>query len=373
MKKIITFLICSIAFFETFAQNTQAPIIVTDASGNGSVIVGSIEEAIEKVPSLGFIYLPSGTVKGLKNGNTTDAIRISKTVNIRGAGIDPKASNLTGVSLITNPIVFIVASISVGTISSSKSTIEGVILGSIYFSATTDNPVEDITITRCNIDLLTFSGRAISKLTVHNCQVQSMALGTVDNTLVSSNFTLTNSFVKNISSSNNGRNQEPMYLGKNIRIENCILYHTGNMIQPNPSYGEGFLMEQGIYKNNIVIITNLPATLSPSVGALQIMSNNFFTTDLLQPIDNRITNNQYKALKSEDIFVDWANKDYHLKPTFAYRFAGENNTEVGIFGGSQPGRDGFIPSTPYIYFKEISIKPDASGNIQVKIKVKSPD
>ncbi len=352
MKKITTFLIFCMSIFNTFAQSTQAPIIVTDSLGNGSTTVSNIGEALQKVPTNGFIYLPGGTF---------DAINIDKKVNIRGAGIDSKASFATGLTVI--PIMNIL-------IGGSGSTVEGVVLTQYI----TFNQSTDITLTRCNIAQLTVNNNSISILTVHNCLVQS-----ISGSAGASNITITNCFVKDMIGGYNNRGSFPQGLGNNIRIENCILYHK-TISQPNVNdgNGEGLIFNQGTYKNNIVIVENYitadpSVQLSPNVGAMQIMSNNFFTTHLLSPIDSRITNNQFKALNTGDIFVDWANRDYRLKPTFAYRLSGENGTEIGIFGGSNPGRDGFIPSAPYIYFKEISNKPDAQGNLQIKIKVKSPD
>ena len=49
--------------------------------------------------------------------------------------------------------------------------------------------------------------------------------------------------------------------------------------------------------------------------------------------------------------------------------AGNDGTDVGIYGTSTPYKDGGIPFNPHIQSASIINSPDGSGNLRVNIKV----
>lgn len=49
--------------------------------------------------------------------------------------------------------------------------------------------------------------------------------------------------------------------------------------------------------------------------------------------------------------------------------AGTDGTDIGIYGGAFPWKEGSIPINPHIQTKTISSTTDPSGNLPVNIKV----
>jgi len=106
------------------------------------------------------------------------------------------------------------------------------------------------------------------------------------------------------------------------------------------------------------------------------MSNNLFVEDIsITPRDLGIwgSNNIVNQTQSS-IFVNQTGNtfdythDYHLQSNSPGKNAGIEKTDVGIYGGFYPWKDGSLPPNPHIQFKKVS-GVDEAGNIHVKIKV----
>ena len=63
--------------------------------------------------------------------------------------------------------------------------------------------------------------------------------------------------------------------------------------------------------------------------------------------------------------------NYRLKSTSLGHNAGTDGTDIGIYGGVFPWKDGSMPSNPHIISKTIPGTTDASGNLNVNIKVEA--
>jgi hypothetical protein len=59
--------------------------------------------------------------------------------------------------------------------------------------------------------------------------------------------------------------------------------------------------------------------------------------------------------------------NYHLKTPGTH--IGMDGTQVGIYGGLRPWKEGSLPLNPHIQSKVIADKTNASGQIQVQVKV----
>lgn len=61
--------------------------------------------------------------------------------------------------------------------------------------------------------------------------------------------------------------------------------------------------------------------------------------------------------------------DYSIKTTSPAKNGGDDGTDIGIYGGTTPWKNGAIPSNPRIFFKNIANTTDVNGNLPVQIKV----
>ncbi len=63
--------------------------------------------------------------------------------------------------------------------------------------------------------------------------------------------------------------------------------------------------------------------------------------------------------------------DYHLQSPAQY--VGTDGTQVGIYGGMHPFKEGSVPMIPHVISKSISHSIDAEGKLQVEIEVSAQD
>ncbi len=50
-----------------------------------------------------------------------------------------------------------------------------------------------------------------------------------------------------------------------------------------------------------------------------------------------------------------------------------DGTDIGIYGSSQPYKEGAVPFNPHIYFKNIGGTTTPNGLLNINIKVKAQD
>jgi hypothetical protein len=390
MKKI---LFLSIGLWTNIcnAQFTTTPIITTDAQGNNSVVANNLGDALTAVPTGGYIYLPGGLIKPQSNstadGYKTETITVRKEVHIIGAGRNGSTAAVTGVTNCDFTINFSIAVSSGGAFSANKSSLEGIVIQSVTFSASGQGGFlcEDITIQRCElaIDL-----KNTKKITINDNLVQYINPAFADDII------FTNNIVNNISITGGGVNR--IYfglLGRNAIIENNIFKNAGGVRAGYVYDPIGVVLPvSGIIKNNIFLKGFIDVT-SLDLNSLiysheGLTTNCTFKNNIFEGLSvifrtTDISENNIFEAPIKEIFVKvpvnpkirYNDKDYdvHLVPNSPYKTAGDNGTEIGIFGGIRPARNGAQPLNPHIYFKDISTKPDDQGNIKVLIKVRTTD
>jgi len=67
------------------------------------------------------------------------------------------------------------------------------------------------------------------------------------------------------------------------------------------------------------------------------------------------------------------NHNYALKPTAPGKNAGDDGTDVGIYGSTNPYKTSALPSNPHISFKDIPASTLPNGTIPLKIRVTAQD
>jgi hypothetical protein len=140
-----------------------------------------------------------------------------------------------------------------------------------------------------------------------------------------------------------GSSADYLFSGNNNTLNNNIFLWGGS----TPSgYGN-------IFYNNIYIPVN------PSYGTTPTAINN------------------YTGVAQVDIFVNQTGvafdytHDYHLQNPSTY--LGEDGSEVGIYGGMFPYKEGAVPVNPHIQIKNIAPQTDANGDLNIQLKVNAQD
>jgi len=118
----------------------------------------------------------------------------------------------------------------------------------------------------------------------------------------------------------------------------------------------------------------------PTLGNV---SNSTFKNNLFvdySPFPNYSTNVGINNIVGQDqnsIFINISSpvyaSDYHLQPTCPGKNAGTDGTDIGIYGGIYPWKEGSIPFNPH--FQTVNVAPvvDSTGNLNVNIKVSAQD
>jgi hypothetical protein len=171
---------------------------------------------------------------------------------------------------------------------------------------------------------------------------------------------------------------------ENVLMSNCILQSqvlnsTGNTFRNNSflklTTSSGIFISGGnnVYLNNIfstgaiaITITagnifqnNIFANANPSLGVGVIDLNNYKGIDLSTVYTNQ----------SGNVF-DYAH-DYHLLAAASTLYTGDDASQVGLYGGMFPLKDGFVPQNPHISTKTIAPTTDTNGDLQIQIHVEA--
>lgn len=148
--------------------------------------------------------------------------------------------------------------------------------------------------------------------------------------------------------------------------------------------------DTNILKNNIITVSNGFGTLG-NCDANIFMNNIFSSTGLLSDGNCSYNNfqynifasmtpslqtgatdlNNYKGIDMETVFVDFAGSDFHLLPDASTTYLGDDTTEVGLYGGVLPFKEGAVPVNPHIAFKSIRTTTDSNGFLNISFTVEA--
>ncbi|MCF8219636.1 MAG: hypothetical protein K9J21_11740 [Bacteroidales bacterium] len=175
----------------------------------------------------------------------------------------------------------------------------------------------------------------------------------------------------------------------NSLITNCIfnerIYYTNSNSIKNSSflYSPSSSSYDIITNSNTNVITNciFHSPTSPYLidGASNTVQNcvtqhatpGFGST----PIDV----NNYKGIDLSTVFTSSPSEpfsfddNYHLTTSAETTYNGDDGTQVGIYGGLFPLKEGFVPQNPHISAKTISSGTDANGFLNVDVEVNAQD
>lgn len=327
MKKV--FLSLFVAMMALVAVKAQQ-IAVVSKTGSTSVYQ-TLKEAIEGASDGSVIYLPGGGFQ------IADDVIITKPLSIIGIGHKTKNENVDGNTTISGNVNF-------GKDSSGSAIMGCYISGNIEIGKGDDTgAVNNIMIKYCNVNAINVGRNDCTGLLVNQNYIRR-----------SSNFG-----------------------GSSVTLSNNIIYTF-----------EG--ISGGVIVNNIVtntyylhVISASNSTISYNVffNCMGGASNNGFCaggnnqgTDNIYPYKNNgYAQFDNKIILDEnvgwgDVFVKYSgitpNSDFHFTKDYV------QYEHIGIYGGTGFS-DGALPPVPFIVSKSIPEQTDASGKLNIKIRVKA--
>jgi hypothetical protein len=331
-KKIITSISIVLIAATGFAQK----VALHSASGVQHFTgTAPFQAAYTAAASGDTIYLPGGSFAPPANFN--------KTLIIYGAGHYPDSTTATGKTFIGGAVTLQAGA--------DNFHLEGVEVTGNFILAN-NNSVNSVTVKRCKMNG-TFEVQG-------NLSTPSSNLSLIENV-----------FLGGISFAN----------AQNVAIFNSIFNgdisgSIGNMFRNNiflsnsyssSSYRVTIAGDNNIVENNIFLRTG-DWELN---GNGNTARNNITVKAAPNWSTNSITSGNYTGVKHDTIFVNQTGyvfnyaHDYHLQD--AEDYLGTDGTEVGIYGGAFPWKEGAVPSNPHI--QSAIVAPTTNeGKLNVQIK-----
>ena len=339
MKSIIKFVFAMFLLFSLIANAQQK--VALHHTGTTTIFSGSnpLIDAYAASVANDTIYLPGGTFAPPSN--------FDKKIAVFGAGHYENATLATGKTFINGNVVL--------KENADNFYIEGIeINGNLTFS---DNEsVNQVVVKRCKINgTLNVVGN-LSLPSTNFGLFGSVVLGNIDlvnaqNILISNSIlqgrvfnSIGNAFNNTIFLNNYSYyGSEAPLNGDNNQVNNNIFINanTGYLIGGNGN----------VAKNNLCVLP------TPNFGTLPTASGNFVG----------IVQTAIFITQSGNYFN--YSDDYHLQNTSSY--LGIDGTQVGIYGGLFPYKEGAIPSNPHIESKTIAPQTNATGELNIQVLVKA--
>ena len=316
MKKVVFSLF--VALLATVGVNAQQIAVVSE-DGTTSMFQ-TLPDAIVGASAGSVIYLPGGGFQ------ISDDVKITKKLTIIGIGHKTNGENADGNTVITGNLFFDGGS--------DYSAVMGCyITGNVYIG-NDGSSVNNVTVRFCNLNSMQVKNSGCNGTYINQNYIRE------GSNFGNSAVTLTNNVLYKLSDINGGT------ISCNVIILNGLV---------------GYVL---MNVNNTSIANNILSG-SMSNASPPLSSENFFV--------GRSWGNKPIVIEADinDILVDvnnWSvspSSDFHFKEEYK-----EYETQVGIYAGDGFSDRGMAP-VPYIVAKKVDAQTDASGKLNVKIRVKA--
>jgi hypothetical protein len=318
--------------------------MVSNADGTVSAPYADLTTAYNAANAGDYIYMPAG--------DFTINVWITKEIHLIGAGFDINASITTGITRISGDIIIQDAA--------SGSSFEGFYLTGNFrnYGNLNNITLSYLNFNRTNIFYNNY-GWTWNNCLVKNCVVREYLYFGDGVNYLGENNTIMNSIVNSFHSMNHSTIKNCIVSVSNS-TNYCFWAIKNSVIKNNIIGGQGLSSDAGNPSDNVLFLNN---STSSAAGEL---SNG-------KPMCTEVNNNY--GITTGDTFIAASaftydhTFDYHIKTSSTAHNGSDNGTDIGIYGGSTPWKEGAIPSNPHIFFKNISNTTDGSGNLPVQIKV----
>ncbi len=341
MKKLTVITILFLAFMGL--QNVSAqPIAALHQSGQTTFFSG-IDAFVEA-----YNASADGAIIYLSGGSFLVPDTIAKSITVFGAGHHPEFTGATGQSKLTEDVLLAAGA--------GNAYFEGLYLtGRLSFVY--GNRIDDVVFRRCRIDGIISYGSSVSRPDFpSNTLFTECVLTSTSSHLfgTSRNVTIANSilFANNLAHFHYGT------------LENSLILSTGSVV---------LTMSTHSVVRNCVIAKGSHSTSNNNA----FLNNVFFNVESMPAPGTNTFSNNYYDVGRDNFFVDQEGAvfdythDYHLR--LPAQYMGTDGTQVGIYGGMHPFKEGSVPMIPHVISKSISHSIDAEGKLQVEIEVSAQD
>ncbi len=331
-----------------FSQSPQYAVVRPDGT---TFICPTWDSAHSKAVDGDNIYLPAVII----NAN----IQINKRLNIFGAGHHPDSSLAIGKTIVTG-IVNIDSNAKGGHI-------EGVQALQFYIPYR-NKQFNNYTIRRCRANDITweYGGVIPTDSLPQNMNITENVLNYIVAYGAKNNLISKNVFKGlDVSSSVN------LFVFQNTTFENNVFLSAGQ----NYIYGENCTFRNNVFGSGNILFPGF--CMNTFTNNLRVGTGTFATAGSCG--SNTITESgTVNAASLGDVFVNYVagtgfpyTDNYRMKVGSPGINAGSDGTDVGIYGTANPASAGWVPGNPHIYFKEVAPQSDASGNLNIKFRVRA--
>ncbi len=322
------------------AQELIGQNLIAVQNGGAPSFYTILDTALLQAQNGDTVYLPGGTL-------TCGTITVNKALRIFGMGINGDSSVATKTTQINGSLYL---DIEAGGSSLTGFSLNGL---SLNFSAS------DIHVSRCGIGSLTINAGTAPPST--NNVFYENTIGSINGSYAQGN-TFFNNIISYFMSN----------LGPNNLFRNNIFQLAYPWFCGNENYGHFVRFSSSFFENNIFLHNSVSWCPLMCSSDNCNFRNNIFIDDL--DVDNLCPDchafDNFVNQQSSTVFIEGT---YHLQPTCPGKNTGTDGTDIGIYGGLHPWKDGSIPANPHIQFKNIDNSTDLNGNINVNIKVAAQD
>jgi hypothetical protein len=346
MKKLIIILLANICISTLFSQG-----FIAVQNNSEPILFLSLDSAINYASNGDTIFIPGGSFNVAEN--------ISKCIHFIGVGHNQDSCVATNKTFISGNINLIAGA--------DGGSMTGLyILGEVNFGNTPSSGcANNYSIMRCRISNISSQGIGYSYSPVNNIFNENIIITSVDFRGGQYNFLFNNilSYLNQVGSYCTIKNNiflgwpYNLYAGGSYSNFNTCLFENNIFLGGNVFYNIQ-LFSNNVFNNNIFqSYCDFPFNYS-NIGSNNIFNQN--VVNIFVNINGPFTNFEYI-------------NDYHLQSNSPGKNAGTDGTDIGIYGGLYPWKDGSIPFNPHIQQKTVSGTTDQNGNLNVNIKVEAQD
>jgi len=347
--------ILTVLLFVATSASLQAQNLIAVQNAGTPAFFQQVDSAIIHSQNGDTIYIPGGS--------WNISIPINKCLHFIGVGNNPDSTRVTSYTQIIGQMILLTGS--------DGGSIEGISFneGLSFGSSSANQNVNNYKVSRCFIPIGINLGYQMPSNSSNNIFSENI-IGHI-NGYNSTQNAFYNNFINTLE-----------YFNSNNIFYNNIFFQAGVMCCPTCWYETSTIANvfNSTFRNNIFPWPNntFPAICSSVTNCF--FDNNIFMQNTSSPIaPGSMENNNIFNQPQGSIFVKQSgsgfdyNQDYHLQSSCPGKNAGTDGTDIGIYGGAFPWKEGSVPSNPHFQTVKIAPKTDANGNLNVNIKVQAQD
>ena len=311
-------------------------------SGGNTTIYGGMNPFVDA-----YNASATGDTIYLSGGAFTSPATIDKGLVIIGAGFHPDSTNATHPTIISNYPIYLGEN-------SDSIHLEGLEIRDLYKSYNIQ--VNNLTITYCKFKTINLcSGSSPSVFSTDLAIIKSIVTETI-NVNGTNGSLFSNSILHKIENSHSNTFQNNIFLYSGTGTYPLFQNSGNNTIMNNIMNTDNIYIANA---NGNTFYNNIFGHLTPNLWIINTDVNNYKGIDMSTVYVNQTGNT-----------FDYAH-DYHLQPAAATLYLGNDGSEVGIYGGLFPFKEGAVPQNPHIQSKNIAPQTDNNGDLNIQIEVEA--